>query len=265
MGRFWRYFTILGIQLRASTTIGMQYRFDFLVEGVLTIFWMFTTLMPLLVVYQLRPSIAGWSQPEALVVVGWFTLIKGMLEGAINPSLLSVVEHVRKGTLDFVLIKPADAQFLVSTAKFDPWRFFDFFGALAIFIYAFDHLGRWPTVAQVLGAGVMLIAAMIVLYSLWILVVSVAFFAVRVDNLSYLFNSILDAGRWPITVFKGLLRWVFTFVFPLALMTSFPAMALLGKLEVQSISLALLGAAAFAAVARTVWLASLARYTSASS
>ena len=48
--------------------------------------------------------------------------MQGILEGAINPSLTSVVEHIRKGTLDFVLLKPADAQFLVSTARFHPWR-----------------------------------------------------------------------------------------------------------------------------------------------
>jgi ABC-2 type transport system permease protein len=29
-----------------------------------------------------------------------------------------VMDHIRKGTLDFVLLKPADAQFLVSTARF---------------------------------------------------------------------------------------------------------------------------------------------------
>ena len=55
--------------------------------------------------------------PESLVVVGFFTLLHAVLEGAVSPSLTAVVEHIRHGTLDFVLLKPADAQFLVSTAK----------------------------------------------------------------------------------------------------------------------------------------------------
>ncbi len=48
---------------------------------------------------------------------------------------------------------------------------------------------------------------------------------VKVDNLSYLFVSIFDAARWPADVFRGALRAVFTFVVPLALMTTFPARA----------------------------------------
>jgi ABC-2 type transport system permease protein len=260
-----RYLTILGIQLRASAQVHLQYRFDFAVEGLMTLFWLATTLVPLVVVFGLRESVAGWSYPEALVVVGWFTVIKGVLDGAINPSLLSVIEHVRKGTLDFVLLKPADAQFLVSTAKFDPWRAFDFLGGLAIFGVAFHRLGRWPEPGHVLAALLMLGAALVVLYSMWILVVSVAFFAVRVDNLSYLLNSIFDAARWPSSVFKGALRVVFTYVFPLALMTSVPAEALLGRLSVPSALGAAAGSLAFAAVARTVWRASVGHYTSASS
>ena len=86
---------------------------------------------------------------------------------------------------------------------------------------------------------------------------------VKVDNLSYLFGSLFDAARWPITVFRGALRIVFTFVFPLALMTTYPAMALLGKLDGKTALAALAGGLVFAAVARRVWRRALALYTSA--
>src|SRR5271154_6094220 len=100
----------------------MQYRTDFLLDGVVEVFWMVTAFVPLYAVFRLRSNIAGWSLGESLLVMGWFTFLEGVLEGAINPSLVSVIDHIRKGTLDFVLLKPADAQFLVSTAKFQPWR-----------------------------------------------------------------------------------------------------------------------------------------------
>ncbi len=111
-------------------------------------FWTLTALVPLLVVFDQRQEIAGWTFGEALLVIGWFTLLKAVLEGAMNPSLLSVVEHIRKGTLDFVLLKPADAQFLVSTAKFQPWRVTNVLAAGAIFVYAFQRIGTRPTALQ---------------------------------------------------------------------------------------------------------------------
>jgi viologen exporter family transport system permease protein len=260
-----RYLRLLGVQFRASAAVAMQYRLDFLVEGGLAVFWMAWSLVPLLVVFEHREGVAGWSFPEALVVIGWFTLMKGVLEGAVNPSLASVVEHIRKGTLDFVLLKPADSQFLVSTAKFEPWRVLDLLGAVAIFVAAFRRLGRLPEPGHLLAALLLLACAAWTLYSLWILVISAAFHVVKVDNLSFLFSSIFDAARWPVSVFRGVWRVIFTAVIPLALMTTWPALALLGRLDVRTAAVAVLGAAGFSAAARLVWLRSIARYTSASS
>ena len=52
---------------------------------------------------------------------------------------------------------------------------------------------------------------------------------------------------------------------PLALMTTYPAMALLGTLERSTAGYALLGGCTFAVVTRLVWKRALANYTSASS
>jgi ABC-2 type transport system permease protein len=111
----------------------------------------------------------------------------------------------------------------------------------------------------------MLVAALLVMYSIAIAVVSIAFVAVRVDNLMFLFQSIFDAARWPSSVFRGVLAVLFTFVLPLALMTTYPALALLGKLTLPTALGAAVGSIAFAAAARATWRMSMRRYTSASS
>jgi ABC-2 type transport system permease protein len=258
-----RYLRLLRVQLRASLALSVQYRLEFLVQGALALFWSAWSLVPVLVLFGHRPVLAGWSFEEALVVMGWFVLMKGVLEGAVNPSLAAVVEHIRKGTLDFVLLKPADAQFLVSTARFEPWRVMDLLAALGIFGYAFHRLGRWPAPGSLLAALLLLACATFTLYSLWILVISAAFHVVKVDNLSYLFSSIFDAARWPVTVFRGAWRVLFTVVVPLALMTTYPALALLGRLEARTALAALGGTLLFALFARAVWRSSIAHYTSA--
>ena len=264
-----RYAGLFRVQMRMATLAAMQYRVDFVVRGLIAVLWSALTLIPLVVVFGVRRQVAGWSFEEALVVVGWFTLLRAVLEGAVSPSLTAVVEHVRKGTLDFVLLKPADAQFLVSTAKFEPWRIVDVAGALVVFCYAFAKIGHAPSIAQVATGLVFLALAVLILYSIWILVVSAAFWVVKVDNLSYLFGSLFDVGRWPIDVLRGVwggtLRLVFTFVFPVALMTTYPALALLGRLDAKTAALALGGGILFAVIARRVWRRALAMYTSASS
>jgi ABC-2 type transport system permease protein len=258
-----RYLRLLGVQLRTSALLLLQYRLDFITEGLLEVLWSATALVPLFVVFDARPEIAGWSFPEALLVVGWFTLLQGILEGAINPSLTSVIDHIRKGTLDFVLLKPADAQFLVSTARFQPWRATNVVTALVIFAWAFHRLGRVPSAGGLVLALGLLVVSTVLLYSMWILTVSAAFYVVRVDNLTFLFSSIFDAARWPASVFRGVVKFVLTFILPLTLMTTYPALALLDRLRPETLAVALAVGAAFAAISRAVWLQSLRRYTSA--
>ncbi|MBI3180664.1 MAG: ABC-2 family transporter protein [Myxococcales bacterium] len=260
-----RYLRLLLVQLRASALLAVQYRSDFFIDGVISLFWTATAIVPLLVVFQDRALLQDWSMAEAMVVTGWFVFLNAILEGGINPGLQAVVEQIRKGTLDFVLLKPADSQFLVSTSRFQLWRVSNLLAAAAIFIFAFHRMGRLPSLGGILASALLLVAATAVLYSLWILTVSAAFFVVKVDNLTYLFGSIFDAARWPATVFRGVVRFVFTFVIPLALMTTYPAEALLGRLEASKLLFSLLGAAAFTALARWVWMRSIAHYTSASS
>jgi ABC-2 type transport system permease protein len=258
-----RHLRLLATSLRLSVLLSMQYRWEFLMDGAMSVFWNLGAIIPLYLVFQDRAEIAGWRYGEALLVVAWFTMLDGVLRGAINPSLVSVIEHIRKGTLDFVLLKPADAQFLVSTARFMPWRVLTLIASGSIFVYAFREIGAPPALHHVLLSLVMLGAALAVLYSLWIIVISIAFRAVRIDNLRYAFEALFDVARFPSSVFRGALSFLFTFVIPLALMTTYPAQALLGTLTMERTFGGIAGAIVFAVIARFVWLRSIRTYTSA--
>jgi ABC-2 type transport system permease protein len=260
-----RYMGLFANQVRASTLLALTYRGDFLLDGIIAVFKSATALVPLFVVFRDRPSFAGWTFAEALLVTGWYTLLRGIIEGAISPSLTTVVDHIRRGTLDFVLLKPTDAQFLVSTSRFELWPVARVLTAVAIFAWAFQLMGRAPDPAGVVLATALLGTSTLLLYSLWILTVSAAFYVVKVDNLIYLFDAVFDAARWPAKVFRGSLEVLFTFVVPLALMTTFPAQAMLGDLPVRAFIGSVVGSVAFALFARLVWLRALGRYTSASS
>lgn len=260
-----RYLRLLTLGMRLSLATGMQYRWNFVVDGFVSLLWTGLGLVPLYVALHGRPPVAGWTFERALVVVGFFTLLRGVLDGAVNPSLVAVVDQIRQGTLDFVLLKPADAQFLVSTSRFEIWKALDALAALGIFAWAFHLLGFVPTPGAVALSLVLLACATIVLYSVWILVVAAAFWVVRLDNLAYLFGSIFDFARWPVTLFKGGWRVFFTFVIPLAVMTTYPAEALLGTLGARTAVLSVLGSLLFTVLARAVWTRAIAHYTSASS
>jgi len=258
-----RYGRLLAIQLKAAALLSLQYRLDFALQVAMSLFWTATALVPLAVLFSMRTGVAGWSAHEALIVAGFFIALKGVLQGVIQPSLTNVVEHIRKGTLDFLLLKPVDTQFLLSTSKLDLPRVVDIVAGLALVGWSLAQSGARPTLLSVLLAGAILMCAVTILYALWILVVSLAFHVVKIDNLSYLIISTFDAARWPSSVFRGALSFIFTFVIPLALMTTYPALALLGRIRGEQVATSLLLAALFVAVSRLVWLRSVRSYTGA--
>lgn len=274
---------IVRTQLRVSLLLSMQYRWDFLMQGAMQLVWLALSAVPLLVAYEARSvalggsltqtEIGGWGFYPAAMVFGFFFLLKAVLDGMINPSLVAAVDQIRKGTLDFLLLKPVDAQLLVSTARLEPWHAIN--AGAAIFIIAGAaiehahaigwHPGAGSVLASIGAAAALFIVGVAVLYALWILVVCAAFYVVRIDNLSYLLMSLFDFARWPRAVFKGAAHVLFTYVIPLAVMTSFPVDALLGRLRLHEALSALVGAILLLAISRLIWRRSLARYTSASS
>ncbi len=152
---------------------------------------------------------------------------------------------------------------MVSTARFDLGRVVDVLTGFILLGTALRQLKHIPSLAAVLGTIILLSAAVLILYSMWILIISLAFYVVKVDNLSFLFSSIYDAARWPASIFRGVLSFIFTFIIPLAIMTTYPALAILDRLALWRALTALASAVAFASVARWTWKQALRRYTSA--
>lgn len=258
-----RYVELVAIQLKAAVLLSLQYRLDFVLQVVMALFWSASALLPLWVLFSSRAGVAGWSAAETLLVVGFFTALKGALVGVIQPSLSNVVEHIRKGTLDFLLLKPVDTQFLLSTSKLELAHLTDVAAGSGIVLWALVRAGVRPSFVDVLLAAAVLGCALAILYALWILVVSLAFVVVKIDNLSYLIVSTFEAARWPSSVFRGALAFIFTFIVPLTIMTTFPALALLGRLTWLQLLTAVAVAAFLLVLSRFVWLRSVRSYTSA--
>lgn len=259
-----RTLRVLAAQLRASVMTAMQYRANFLVSGLVALYWVAWNFLPLLILFGDRQMVAGWDYPSALVVVGYFVILRAVLEGIITPSFEDAISRIRNGSFDYVLLKPLDAMLLVSACKVEPWKALELLAGLGIFVHAFLELGRPPTPGAVALGVVMLLSGVVAMYSLWLAAVSLSFWAVRLDNLMYLLSAIFDVGRWPISVFRGAVRVVFTVVIPVAIMTTFPAMALLGRGDARTATGAIGGSALMLLGSRLLWRRAIAAYTSAS-
>ncbi len=256
---------MLRVQLRIGIASAMAYRANFLVEGMFSIAYTALTLLPLFVVYGARSSFNGWDLSSALVVMAYFSALQVLLGGVVGPSMRDLVERIRNGSFDYVLLKPLDPQAAVSASRFRPWSIIDLVTPVAMVVYAFGHRGYPPGPGDLALGVALFITGALAMYSLWVACAALAFWVGRLDNLLVLLGAIFDLAKWPVAVFPGVWRIIFTFVVPVALMTTFPAMALLGSLHPHQAIGTVVGSAALLVASRLIWRAALRSYTSASS
>jgi ABC-2 type transport system permease protein len=261
-----RTLRLFALQFRISAASAMAYRANFLIEGALSAVWTVINLVPFVVVFHQRSELApGWDQPAALIVMAYFMGVHAIIQGTISPSMEELVGQIRTGAFDYVLLKPVDAQIMVAASRYEPWKIFDLAAAIAVIVYAFVQRGAPPSALRLALGIAMFGAGVAATYALWMVCAAASFWVVRLDNLMFLLGSIFDVARWPVDVFRGVWRIVFTFVIPVAVMTTFPAMTLLGTLAPWKMLATAAGALALLALSRIVWRTAIRSYTSASS
>ncbi len=258
-----RYLRILQHFWGTALAAELEYRGNFLVAALSALGGAVGSIFGISLLYQGGYQPGGWRFEEALLVLAAFLMLDGFAFTLLSPNLNRIVEQVQKGTLDFVLLKPMDAQFWLSFRTFSPWGLTDWVIGLGLWFYAGNRLAL-GLADYLVGFG-LLAVAFVMLYSLWFIIGTSSIWFVKVANATEVLRALLEAGRFPMQAFPVAYRFIFTFVVPVAFLTTVPAEAALGRLTLQSLGLAFLFALSLLLFSRIFWRFALRGYTSASS
>ena len=102
--------------------------------------------------------------------------------------------------------------------------------ALPDYVVLDPSLDRLP-LDGLLSFVLMLFAASVIVYALWLMLATLCFWFVRIQNIEMIFWNVFEAGRFPIMIYPGWLQWTLTYLIPLAFITTIPAGALLGATD----------------------------------
>lgn len=259
-----RWPALLASLVRLNAVEELQYRANFVASAFSTGFSIATALLTLALFFRHTIRLGGWDYWEVVVLLGVFNALTGVIEAVLRPGIGQLADDVKSGALDLVLMRPADAQLFVSFRRLDLWRVTDIVLGLALSGYALFRLGHVPTIWQSAAFLVALAAAALVVYAIWVALMSLAFWFVAVENLSVLFDAVYEGARYPVSAYPGALRFVFVYLLPIAWATTVPASALTGRISpITAFGAAGVGAAAFV-LSRVLWRTALKRYTGAS-
>lgn len=258
-----RYLHLLGLFWSTAIAAELEYRLNFAIATLSSLANLAGSLFSLFLFYRTGYTFEGWSWFEAMLVLGIFTFLQGFSATFLVPNLNSIVKQVEQGTLDFVLLKPISSQFWLSTRAVSPWGLPDLIFGSAIVVYAGVEIDL--SLSDYLVSAVPILFGLMILYSLWFMLGATSIWFVKIYNVTEVLRGLLEAGRYPMIAYPAAYRFFFTFVVPVAFLTTVPAQAMLGRTEVEW----LIGAGTLAVglllVSGWFWQFALRFYTSASS
>lgn len=249
---------------RISIMNELQYRANFFIQLFQSALSLGTGLIVLSIVFSYTDSLNGWSNAELLAVYGVFYLLGGVMGVAIIPNMWQFMQDVREGTLDYTLTKPEDAQVLVSVRQFGVWRIVDIILGAIVLGVAIVQLGTAASWTTALSFAATMLMGVVMIYSVLLMASTLAFWFVRVWELMEMFQSLFQAGRWPVGMYPEWLRIGLTYLIPVAFAVTVPAQALTGRLSPELLAGTFLFTLALSVISRRVWFFGLKHYTGAS-
>ena len=256
---------LLSAFLKVNVQMSLAYRADTVVNILLNVMWLGWELLSLSIIFNNTETIGGWSFGELIALLGVFRLVHTLMIALIWPNTEKFNQSIRDGSMDYTLLQPVSSMFLVTFSRITVWRAWDLILAIILIVIGVNMSGSTTTPLSILAFIILTFSGAIIIYSLWIVLIAMTFWFTKFDNNVTILQALLDAGRYPATVYPAWLRIIVTFVIPIAVATNVPLQGLRGDLTLSRVVLFLaIGAISFLVAAR-FWKAGLKRYSGASS
>jgi ABC-2 type transport system permease protein len=257
--------TILVTLLKINIEQELAYRADVLVNILVNLMWLGWELLSLYIIFSNTQTLGGWGVGELIALLGVFRLINTLMAAIIWPNTEKFNTGMRDGTLDYTLLQPAPSLLLVSFSRITIWRLWDLVLAIVLLVVGLNMSESSVTPASLLTFALLLAGGLLIFYSLWIVMMAFTFWFIKFDNNVTILQALLEAGRYPATIYPPWLRMIVTFVVPIALVTTAPLQALRGELTWWQVLLFVCVAGLALFIALRMWAAGVRRYSGASS
>lgn len=259
-----RLLTLFAAVFSISLRRELAFRANLLFQALTTGAGSAAALAALGIVYARTDTLGGWSLGEAIVLLGTYQIVSGVLATFIEPNVQWFAGQVTSGKLDDVLLKPVPSVFLASLGTCAPLGLSQVALGVAVLAVGLRALGTSPTPWGVLGWLLLLAVGIAVTWASRVALASLAFWAPYVTP-DVLYGALWQFGRYPVSIYPQPIRFVLTYVLPVAFIATIPARALSRGADPAALATGLAAGLGAVAIAQLVWNAGLRRYTSATS
>lgn len=261
------YVRLIGRFIQVSVQQEAAFRANFAVNLLNTVLALVAGLAGVSILFAQVETFQGWTFSQVLALLGVYLAINALRGLFIGPSLDSLGGmdgELWDGRFDFTLLKPVNTQFLVSFRKWRPWALVDLAPAVVILGAALAQPGQHLNAPNLPAFLASLTVSLTIVYSISLLLTSGAFWYLGVP-LIWIFDSVIQTGRYPVGIYPGWLKLILTWIIPIGFITTVPAQTLTGGAEAGILAAGAAPAIGLLWVASLVFKAGIRRYNSASS
>lgn len=259
-----RIMRLLSLLFVVSLQRELAHRANLAFAGALALVNAVAGAAALAIVFGHVSTLAGWHIGDALTVLGAYQIVGGVLQAFIEPNLAWFGGKVRRGELDDVLLQPAPSLLTLSLGSCEPWALLDVvLGALIIAVGA-TRMGVVPTVGGACAGLALLGVGVVITWASRVALASLAFWAPQIE-LDVFYGALWQLGRYPLSIYQPMVRWLLTYVIPVAFVATIPARAFARGADPSLLAEGVGVALAAVCLVALLWRAGLRRYTSATS
>lgn len=253
----WLHFTSASLQIFFVSRIGAML---FLLGKMLRFIFFLVFLILLLSKTQV---FAGYNLWQVLLFYMTFNVIDSITQMLFR-EVYRFRQQIVSGNFDLVLVKPVSALF---RSLFGWTDILDFVTLLPFLLFIVFIVSNIPGVAisGIIYYIVLLFNALWIAASLHIMVLALAILTTEIDHAIMIYRDVTGMGKLPVDIYTEPLRGLVTFVFPVGIMMTYPAKALMGILSLPAVLLSIMLSFTFFILSISLWRYALKQYTSASS
>ncbi|HEY5704748.1 MAG TPA: ABC-2 family transporter protein [Terrimicrobiaceae bacterium] len=262
-----RYGELYAIMIRNSMIREMAFKANFLLWMGVELLWFIGQIIFIEVIFGYVDRIGDWTKWEVVLLVGTHQLIAQIFQAFFYSNLANLPELIRTGRLDFLLLQPIDTQFAVSTKQFGLDNLVNALIGVAFVVASLVKMAVVPAPGQIALYVAAIAMGVMIHYSVLFSLAATSFWIVRSQGLIYGYYSLFNLGRYPDVIFRGLFKFVFSWIIPIIVVTNVPTRLLIRAADAPAplILQLLLATLIVTSATRLFWLAAIRRYASASS
>lgn len=256
-GRIWLRTASMAMQAQLTYRLGS---IGFLLGKMIRLVFFFAFVAA---IFRHVDTVAGYTLAETALFFLTYNLVD-MSAQIFFRGVYGARRVVAEGDFDFYLTQPCSPLFRMVCSTVDFLDLLTIVPVLVMTALVFERLppAAWSSYA---AYALLTLNGVALVFAVHVIVAALAVRTQELDNAIWIFRNVMFMGKFPADVYARPVRWALTLVVPVAVMTSFPAQAFLGRLPLAWAAYAFCLSAAALAFGLWFWRDSVARYTSSSS